>query len=51
LRWNPGRFASLHRKTGQSYGERSLSAIRDLLNRSMLVMAVLLALLVIAGVA
>jgi len=48
---DPGRFASLHPQDWQSYGERSLNAIRDLLNRSMLVWLCLLALMVIAGVA
>ena len=48
---DPARFASLHPQDWQSYGERSLNAIRDLLNRSMLVWLCLLALMVIAGLA
>ena len=48
---DPGRFSSLHPQDWQSYGERSLNAIRDLLNRSMLIWLCLLALMVIAGVA
>ena len=48
---DPARFAALHPQNWPDYGERSLSAIRDLLNRSMLVWLCLLALMVISGVA
>ncbi|SFM49911.1 histidine kinase [Marinobacter zhejiangensis] len=46
---NPKRFASLHPDEWLEFGGRSLNAIRDLLNRSMVVWVCLLALLVIAG--
>lgn len=46
----PGRFAQLHPDEWADYGRRSLGAIRDLLNRSMLVWICVMALLVIAGV-
>ena len=46
----PERFSSLHPESWPDFGERSLAAIRGLLNRSMLVWICLLALLVIAGV-
>lgn len=46
---DPKRFASLHPDEWLDFGARSLRAIRDLLNRSMLVWVCLLALLVIAG--
>ncbi|WP_375177299.1 histidine kinase [Marinobacter mobilis] len=46
---NPKRFASLHPDDWLDFGRRSLRAIRDLLNRSMLVWVCLLALLVLAG--
>jgi len=45
----PERFASLHPDEWQDYGRRSLAAVRDLLNRSMLVWIGFLALLAIAG--
>lgn len=47
---DPERFSRIHTDEWASFGGRSLSAIRDLLNRSMLVWICLLALLVIAGV-
>lgn len=47
---DPARFAKIHPDGWASYGERSLAAIRDLLNRSMLVWLCVLALLVIAGI-
>ncbi len=47
---DPGRFSRIHPDEWASYGQRSLDAIRDLLNRSMLVWICGLALLVIAGV-
>jgi len=46
----PERFSSMHPQSWPDFGERSLAAIRGLLNRSMLVWICLLALLVIAGV-
>ena len=46
----PERFASLHPDEWQDYGRRSLAAVRDLLNRSILVWIGTLALLAIAGV-
>lgn len=46
---DPARFSQIHPDEWASFGERSLSAVRDLLNRSMLVWICLLALLVIAG--
>ena len=48
---DPQRFSGLEPQEWQNFGGRSLSAIRDLLNRSMLVWICLIALLVIAGVA
>ncbi len=45
----PERFASLHPDEWQDYARRSLAAVRDLLNRSMLVWVGFLALLAIAG--
>ncbi|MEX0605191.1 regulatory signaling modulator protein AmpE [Marinobacter sp.] len=45
----PSRFQKLHPDEWSEYGGRSFSAIRDLLNRSMLVWICVLALLVIAG--
>lgn len=47
---DPGRFSQIHPDEWADYGRRSLDAIRDLLNRSMLVWICVLALLVIAGV-
>lgn len=47
---DPQRFSSLHPDEWTSFGHRSLEAIRDLLNRSMLVWVCVIALLVIAGV-
>lgn len=47
---DPERFSTLHPDEWPSFGGRSLSAIRDLLNRSMLVWICAAALLVIAGV-
>lgn len=47
---DPGRFSQVHPDEWPDYGRRSLDAIRDLLNRSMLVWICVLALLVIAGV-
>ncbi|MEP1215004.1 MAG: regulatory signaling modulator protein AmpE [Marinobacter sp.] len=47
---DPGRFAQIHSDEWTDYGRRSLDAIRDLLNRSMLVWICVMALLVIAGV-
>lgn len=47
---DPERFSRIHPDEWASYGQRSLDAIRDLLNRSMLLWICLLALLVIAGV-
>lgn len=46
---NPKRFASLHPDDWLDFGRRSLRAIRDLLNRSMLVWMCFMALLVLAG--
>lgn len=46
----PSRFRKLHTGEWSEYGGRSFSAIRDLLNRSMLVWVCVLALLVIAGI-
>lgn len=46
----PSRFRQLQPADWSEYGERSFSAIRDLLNRSMLVWICVLALLVIAGI-
>ncbi len=48
---DPARFSGIHPQDWPSFGGRSLSAIRDLLNRSMLVWICAIALLVIAGVA
>ncbi|WP_166264870.1 regulatory signaling modulator protein AmpE [Marinobacter caseinilyticus] len=47
---DPGRFASVHPDQWPAFGARSFAAIRDLLNRSMLVWICVLALLVIAGI-
>lgn len=47
---DPARFSRVHPDEWANFGERSLSAVRDLLNRSMLVWICVLALLVIAGV-
>ncbi|KPQ01138.1 regulatory signaling modulator protein AmpE [Marinobacter sp. HL-58] len=47
---DPARFSQIHPDEWPDYGQRSLDAIRDLLNRSMLVWICVLALLVIAGV-
>tara|TARA_R110001592_G_scaffold83980_3_gene248583 strand:- start:95 stop:982 length:888 start_codon:yes stop_codon:yes gene_type:complete len=47
---DPARFSRVHPDEWASFGGRSLSAVRDLLNRSMLVWICVLALLVIAGV-
>jgi AmpE protein len=47
---DPGRFSRVHPDEWASFGGRSLSAVRGLLNRSMLVWICVLALLVIAGV-
>ncbi|QSP94219.1 histidine kinase [Marinobacter salinisoli] len=47
---DPERFSQIHPNDWSDFGERSLSAIRDLLNRSMLVWICGLALLVIFGV-
>lgn len=47
---DPARFAQIHPGEWTDYGRRSLDAIRDLLNRSMLVWICVVALLVIAGV-
>lgn len=47
---DPVRFAQIHPDDWPSFGERSLGAVRDLLNRSMLVWICLMALLVISGV-
>lgn len=47
---DPARFSRIHPDEWTSFGGRSLTAIRDLLNRSMLVWICLLALLVISGV-
>lgn len=46
----PDRFSRLHPEDWTSFGGRSLAALRDLLNRSMLVWICTLALLVISGV-
>ncbi|WP_152207080.1 histidine kinase [Marinobacter changyiensis] len=46
----PSRFQKLHPGEWSEYGGRSFFAIRDLLNRSMLVWICVLALLVIAGI-
>ncbi|MBQ0815532.1 MAG: histidine kinase [Marinobacter sp.] len=47
---DPARFSRVHPDEWASFGGRSLSAVRDLLNRSMLVWICVLALLVIAGI-
>ncbi|WP_417517655.1 regulatory signaling modulator protein AmpE [Marinobacter sp.] len=47
---DPERFSQVHADEWASFGGRSLNAVRDLLNRSMLVWICVLALLVIAGV-
>lgn len=46
---DPKRFASVHPDDWADFGRRSLRAIRDLLNRSMLVWVCFLALFVISG--
>ena len=46
---DPARFSRIHPEEWTAFGGRSLSAIRGLLNRSMLVWVCALALLVIAG--
>ncbi|MGC8121521.1 histidine kinase [Marinobacter sp. VGCF2001] len=46
---DPARFSEMHPGEWPAFGGRSLSAIRDLLNRSMLVWICAFALLVIAG--
>jgi len=48
---DPARFSSVHPEDWPNFGGRSLMAIRDLLNRSMLVWICAIALLVISGVA
>ena len=47
---DPGRFSRIHPEEWADFGGRSLGAIRDLLNRSMLVWICGLALLVIFGI-
>lgn len=47
---DPAKFSRIHPEEWTDFGGRSLSAIRDLLNRSMLVWICLLALLVISGI-
>lgn len=47
---DPERFARINPDKWASFGDVSLSAVRDLLNRSMLVWICILALLVIAGI-
>ncbi|MDO6444031.1 MULTISPECIES: regulatory signaling modulator protein AmpE [unclassified Marinobacter] len=47
---DPARFSQVHADEWATFGGRSLNAVRDLLNRSMLVWICALALLVIAGV-
>ena len=47
---DPARFSRVHPDEWASFGGRSLGAVRDLLNRSMLVWICVLALLVIAGI-
>lgn len=46
----PARFSQLHPEDWMHFGGRSLAALRDLLNRSMLVWICTLALLVISGI-
>ena len=46
----PNRFASLHPNDWTDYADRSLTAVRNLLNRSLFIWIGLLALLVIAGI-
>ncbi|WP_150914039.1 regulatory signaling modulator protein AmpE [Marinobacter halotolerans] len=46
----PERFSELHHEAWPDFGDRSLAAIRGLMNRSMLVWICALALLVIAGI-
>lgn len=48
---DPARFSEVHPEQWPDFGGRSLAAVRDLLNRSMLVWICVIALLVIAGVA
>ncbi len=47
---DPARFSRIHSDEWTAFGGRSLKAVRDLLNRSMLVWICTLALLVISGV-
>lgn len=47
---DPARFSKVHPQEWAEYGGRSLAAIRDLLNRSMLVWICAIALAVIAGI-
>jgi len=47
---DPARFSRIHPDEWTAFGGRSLRAVRDLLNRSMLVWICILALLVISGV-
>ena len=47
---DPARFSRIHPDEWTRFGSKSLGAIRDLLNRSMLVWICAFALLVIAGV-
>lgn len=47
---DPARFSRIHPDEWTAFGGRSLRAVRDLLNRSMLVWICTLALLVISGV-
>jgi len=46
---DPGRFEKIHPESWQDYGQRSLAAVRDLLNRSMMVWLAFLAVLAIMG--
>lgn len=46
----PNRFAQLHPDDWMNFSDRSLTAVRDLLNRSLFVWIGLLALMVIAGI-
>lgn len=46
----PERFSTLHARDWPDFGDRSLAAIRGLMNRSMLVWICALALMVIAGI-
>jgi AmpE protein len=47
----PERFSEVHSEDWPDFGERSLTAVRELMNRSMLVWICALALMVIAGIA